>query len=136
MRPVSQGMFMMYRAGQSWTYRPPAGFETSRLVIGAIARFGNGAEVLCCAVMGAPRKRRTGELEAVTIPFLPMTPEAFAASALALDGAAEPPEGFEDGLAAWQDDPLGLTMFTVPFEGFLDRLIARQMEAIVGQSAA
>jgi hypothetical protein len=129
-------MFMTYRAGQCWTYHPPAGFEASRLVIGAIARFDNGAEVLCCAVTGAPRKRPTGDLEAVTIPFLPMTPEAFAASAVALDGTAEPPDGFKDGLAAWQEDPLGLTMFTVPFDGFLDRLIAHQMEAIVGQSAA
>ena len=127
---------MTYCAGQSWTYRSPEGFEASRMIIGAIARFGDGSQVLCCSVIGAPRKRRGGGLEAVTIPFLPMTPEAFTASVVALDGMANPPDRFEEGLTAWQEDPMGLTMFTVPFEGFLDRLIALQMAAIVGRSAA
>jgi hypothetical protein len=70
------------------------------------------------------------------IPFLPMTEPAFMASVIALDGAAEPPESFAQKLQEWSDDPRGLSTFTVPFEGFLDRMIALQMAEIAGQSAA
>lgn len=124
-------------AGQSWTYRTPPGFETSRLLIGAIASFGDEQHIVCAAVVHAPRRNADGNLERVTIPFLPMTEAAFRASVLTCDETPEPlPEVFAEKLAAWQNDPKGLTTFTVPFEGFLDQMIAHQMAEIAGLSAA
>lgn len=124
-------------AGQSWTYRAPRGFETSRLLIGAIASFGGEQHIVCAAAVHAPRRHADGLLERVTIPFLPMTEAAFRASVLERDEAPEPlPETFVEKLTAWQNDPKGLTTFTVPFEGFLDQMIAHQMAEIAGLSAA
>lgn len=127
---------MSFAAGQSWTYRAPRGFEASRLLIGAIATFDRERNIICCAVVHAPRRHADGHLEMVTIPFLPMTDAAFNASVVALDGEAELPESFVEKLTEWSNDPKGLTAFTVPFEGFLDQMIAHQMAEIAGLSAA
>jgi hypothetical protein len=127
---------MQLSAGQCWTYRAPQGFEASRLIIGAIVAFGGKRSIVCCSVTGAPRRRADGSYEAIVIPFLPMTEPAFRASVVELDGVADPPELFAQKLQEWGDDPRGLTTFTVPFEGFLDRMIALQMAEIAGQSAA
>ncbi len=128
---------MDFAAGQSWTYRAPAGFETSRLLIGAIASFDNAQHIVLAAAVHAPRRHADGHLERVTIPFLPMTEAAFQASVVSRDEVAEPLPGiFSDKLSEWQNDPQGLTTFTVPFEGFLDQMIALQMAEIAGLSAA
>lgn len=128
---------MQFAAGQSWTYRAPHGFETSRLLIGAIASFDGHRNIICSAAIHAPRRHSDGHIEVVTIPFLPMTDAAFAASVVALcEGEAELPESFAGKLEEWSNDPKGLTAFTVPFEGFLDQMIALQMAEIAGLSAA
>lgn len=127
---------MQFAAGQSWTYRAPEGFEGSRLLIGAIASFDGDRNIVCAAVTNAPRRHADGHLEAMTIPFLPMTDAAFHASVVALDGTADLPDSFGEKLEAWSTDPKGLTAFTVPFDGFLDHMIASQMAEIAGQSAA
>ena len=127
---------MTFAAGQRWTYRAPRGFEASRFVIGAILTFPGQPRVMCCSVTGAPRRRPDHSIDTVTIPFLPMTEQAVLDTILHADGEAEPPLHFLEALEAWQGDPRGLTTFTVPFEGFLDRKIALQMAAIVGRSAA
>lgn len=121
---------------QSWTYAAPAGFEDSRLVVGAIVTFDGWERIVCCSVTGAPRRLACGTTERVTIPFLPLSEKAFRATVSALDGESDPPESFAAALAEWSADGRGLSVFTVPFDGTLDRLIARQMAAIVGQSAA
>jgi len=123
-------------AGQCWTYRAPAGFESSRLLIGAIASFAERGRIICAAAVHAPRRRADGHIETVTIPFLPMTDAAFHASVVALDGTGELPETFAEQLEAWSNDPKGLSAFTVPFLGFLDQMIAHQMAEIAGLSAA
>jgi hypothetical protein len=123
-------------AGQSWTYRAPEGFEGSRIVIGAIVRFVGSRSIVCCSVTGAPRRRPDGTFEPVVIPFIPLSEPAFRASVVALDGTGDLPESFAQKLQEWSDDPRGLTTFTVPFEGFLDRMIAMQMAELAGQSAA
>jgi hypothetical protein len=127
---------MSFAAGQCWTYRAPRGFETSRLLIGAIASFDGHRNIVCSAVVHAPRRHADGHIEVVTIPFLPMTDAAFQASVVALEGTADLPEGFAEKLEEWSNDPKGLTAFTVPFEGFLDQMIALQMAEIAGLSAA
>lgn len=128
---------MDFSAGQSWSYRAPEGFESSRIIIGAVVTFTGDQHILCCSITHAPRRRGDGSLEMVTIPFLPMSAEALRASVVALDSSpAEPPEHFCHAFEAWRSDPQGLTTFTVAFDGFLDRMIARQMADIVGQSAA
>lgn len=123
-------------AGQRWTYPAPEGFEASRIVIGAILSFEDGERIICCAVWGAPRRLPCGDVDRVVIPFLPMSEPAFRATVGSPDGDGDLPDGFASALDDWADDPRGLTTFTVPFDGFLDRLIAFQMAAIIGQSAA
>lgn len=127
-----------FAAGQSWRYPTHEGFEDSRILIGAVASFGSGQRVLCCAVTKAPERQPDGTIAGVEIAFLPMKEEALARTVTTRDevSTAELPGGFADALAAWRDDPRGLTCFTVPFEGFLDRMIAHQMAAIIGTDAA
>lgn len=127
---------MSFAVGQRWTYRAPAGFESSRIIIGAILAFEGSNAILCCSVLRAPRRRSDGQLDEVTIPFLPLSDEALAATVVAQDGMEEPPAAFAEKLDEWSNDPKGLTTFTVPFDGFLDHLIAHQMAKIAGLSAA
>lgn len=122
--------------GQKWTYRAPAGFEQSRVIVGAILSFEEGEPIVCCSVSGAPRRLPCGTVDRVTIPFLPMTESAFFATVGTLDGSGDLPEAFAGALAEWSEDTRGLTTFTVPFEGYLDRMIAMQMAAIIGRAAA
>lgn len=125
-----------FRAGQRWTYRAPAGFEASRLIIGAIVTFPEREQIVCCAVTCAPRRLPDGRIDAVTIPFLPLGAGAFGQTVGVLDGTEDVPADFIVAFEIWRDDPRGLSAFTVPFEGLLDRLIARQMEQIVQAGAA
>lgn len=131
-----QGEMMQFAAGQCWTYRAPEGFEASRVLIGAIASFDRDRTIVCAAVTHAPRRRPDGLFEPMTIPFLPMTDAAFQATVVGLDGMGVLPETFGDKLEAWSTDPKGLTAFTVPFDGFIDHMIAQQMAEIAAQTAA
>ena len=127
---------MKFATGQQWTYKTPKGYEKSRLVIGAVATCGDGQTIVCFSVCNVPQDARSGGTEGVTTPFIPMSEEAFRASVRDLVGEAEPPSGFSDALRAWREDERGLAVFTVPFEGSLDRMIALQMAVIVGKPAA
>jgi hypothetical protein len=127
---------MDIKAGQAWLYRAPAGFEASRILVGAVLTFPEGAKIVCCAASGAPVRQPDSGVVATTIPFFPMSEAAFAASVVAPDGAAELPAAFHPALETWRADPRGLAVFTVPFEGSLDRMIALQMAAIIGPEAA
>ena len=128
---------MKFAASQQWTYQPPAGHEHSRIVIGAIATCASGEHIICFSVLNAPKLNSDGEVETVTIPFIPMRESAFSQTVIELENeATEPPEDFSDALKTWSQDQRGLSVFTVPFEGHLDRMIALQMAAIVGEPAA
>jgi hypothetical protein len=120
-----------FHVRERWSYRTPAGFEQSRIVIGAVFRFEQLEPVVACAVTDAPRLLPDGTLEIVTIPFLPMTAGALQQTVIEQDGLGDLPPGFAPAFREWQDDPRGLAAFTVPFEGRLDHLIAREMAAIV-----
>lgn len=122
----------MFAAGQRWTYRAAPGCEDSRIVIGAVLAFAEGPAIVCCAVLAAPRRMPDGSIGRVSIPFLPMAADALAASVDAPDGQGEVPAEFTPQLAAWQSDARGLSFFTVPFEGSLEGMIARQMAEIAG----
>jgi hypothetical protein len=124
-----------FKAGESWTYNTPAGFETSRIVVGAVLSFEDREPIVCCAVTSAPRRNGDGSIEAVTVPFLPMTASALAATVQSEAGPATLPDAFAQALQDWVDDERGLSAFTVPFEGWLDHMIAHQMAAIAGVAA-
>ena len=124
---------MQLAAGQYWTYRAPEGFEASRIVIGALVSFADGQRIVCCLVTGAPRRLPDNTVDTVTIPFLPMSEQAFLDTVVSPDGEAAVDETFATAFEQWQEDGRGLSVFTVPFEGFLDRMIALQMAAIVGE---
>lgn len=126
------------KAGQVWRYSAPDGFEASRISIGAIATFPDQRRIICVSINDAPQRQPDGSIAAMNIAFLPLSEDAFAATVVALDdepSAAINPE-FADGFTEWNDDERGLTCFTVAFDGWLDKLIARQMAAIVGSDAA
>lgn len=123
---------MTLAAGQCWTYRAPEGFEASRMIIGAVVSFSDNPPIVCCAVTQAPRRLPDGTVDRVTIPFLPMSERSFCDSVVTLDGTAAVDEIFAEAFTDWRDDTRGLSAFTVPFEGFLDRMIALQMAEIVG----
>ncbi|MDX2288956.1 MAG: hypothetical protein NW217_09070 [Hyphomicrobiaceae bacterium] len=121
---------MLLAPGQRWTYRAPPGFEASRIVIGALATCETAGRIVCFSVSGAPYRWPDGRVEAVSIPFIPLTEAAFLATVVALDGSADPDEGFAEAVSAWTTDTRGLTVFTVAYDGMLDVLIARQMAAL------
>ena len=123
-------------AGQSWSYRAPAGSEASRLVIGAIVTFEGDRTIVCAAVTGLRAEAPSGASHPIEIPFLPMTEAAFRATVVGLADGGEVPPSFSEKLQAWSTDPRGLTAFTVPFEGSLDRMMGAQMAAIASRSAA
>jgi hypothetical protein len=124
-------------AGQSWTYRAPQGFESSRLLIGAIATFGGEQKIVLASAIHAPRSHPDGRVEMVTIPFIPMTEAAFLASVVSLDETdAEIPAGFAEKFDEWKNDPKGLRTFTVGFDGYADHLIADQVAEIARLAAA
>lgn len=121
-----------FAAGQSWTYRAPEGCGDSRIVVGAVLTFATPPTLVCCAVSAAPQHMPDGSVSRIVIPFLPLTEDALAASVTALDGEGDLPEEFATQFNAWHNEDRGLSYFTVHFDGFLDRMIARQMAEIVG----
>ncbi len=123
---------MTLAVGQQWTYRAPPEIAASRLIVGAILVFEGAERIICLSVIGALQTNPGGEVAVVTIPFLPMTESAVRATFVALEGAATVADGFAEHFEAWHGDERGLSYFTVPFEGSLDRMIALQMSQIVG----
>ncbi len=122
----------MFSVGQQWRYPAPEGLVESRLVIGAILVFDGDARIVCATVTHALQTGPDGQVSVVTIPFLPMTEAALAATVTDRDGSGEVAPAFSVQFEAWYGDGRGLSYFTVPFEGSLDRMIARQMADIVG----
>ena len=98
-----------------------------------LAALADGQRIVCCLVTGAPRRLPDNTVDTVTIPFLPMSEQAFLDTVVSPDGEAAVDETFATAFEQWQEDGRGLSVFTVPFEGFLDRMIALQMAAIVGE---
>lgn len=80
---------------------------------------------------GAPQIQPDKSVRAVTIPFIPLTEAAFAGTITEPDGNGPVSEHFRAAYDAWKVDGRGLSYFTVPFEGFLDRLIRRQLAELI-----
>lgn len=121
----------MFSVGQRWRYGAPDAIAGSRFVIGAILAFEGDVRIICSTVTQALQHQPDGSLGVVTIAFLPMTEAAFAATVTDLDGSGDVSANFASQFAAWHEDGRGLSYFTVPFEGSLDRMIARQMAELV-----
>jgi hypothetical protein len=124
--PATEFWIMTFAVGDRWTYRAPTGFESSRLIIGAILHFENAERVMCFC------KQADGTVARGEIPFVPMSETALERTVLAADGTGLLPEAFATAFEAWHEDGRGLSYFTVPFEGDLERMIALQMAQIVG----
>lgn len=126
-------------AGQSWIYRPPQGFESSRMVVGAVVPMDDGLNLVCCSVRDAPRRADAGADERTNILFLPMTETAFRASVTEVDGPGEVPAEFSERFNQWVSDTRGRAAFTVPYSGSLEQMIElefskRERGHINGQS--
>ena len=74
--------------------------------------------------------------DTITIPFVPLSESAFAATVTALAADEEQvPDAFTTQLQAWSVDERGLAVFTVPFLGFSDQMMSMQVAAIADQRA-
>lgn len=116
-------------AGQAWCLIPASGEhdrpdkdQGTLILVGAIVEFAEHGPVVCCAA----RMPADGE----TIPFIPLSLDAFRLTVSRRAGDAELPDAFFDAFEAWMADETGKRVFDVPFEGSLDRMIARQMARI------
>ncbi len=122
---------MTLTPGQQWISHNQSGQAQSKMVIGAIANCGQHGRIICCTIVSDdPTNKDT------SISFLPMTENAFLESITSQDGTGDLAEGFAGALETWKSDPRGLSVFTVPFKGSLNRLIADQMTAVSKQNAA
>lgn len=106
-------------------------------MIGAIVRFDAQDDIICAAALQNTPNAATQTTQATperctkTIPFIPISETAFQQSVTAYTGDSAVPQEFQQPFEEWQRDPKGLSVFTVRFEGKLDRMIAMQMAAIV-----
>ncbi len=123
-------------AGQSWQFNTSHGFDDARAIIGAIVSPSGGERIICFSVTRAPTTLDDGTETDAMISFIPMAETAFRATITNLEGTATPPPEFSDELAVWQSDVRGLTVFTVAFDGCLDRLLAHQAASLIAQPAA
>ena len=123
---------MTFAVGQQWTYAAQPAQSQSRIIIGALLDFADSGRIACCTVTGAHQKQPDGTYSLVTIPFLPMTLDALERTVIELDGEGGVADEFLQQFDAWHDDERGLSYFTVPFEGSLERMIAMQMSDLVG----
>ncbi len=123
----------MLAAGQCWRFRSHDGETSSRLVIGAILAFETAERIICASMIAVEPATTAQDGGSSTIAFLPLSEAAFRDTVIEIDGTGEPAGGFAAEFEIWRGDPRGLSVFTVPFDGSLDRLIARQMEAIVSE---
>ena len=112
-----------YCVGQAWTYEAPKGFESSRIVIGAILTFANHEPVICSAVTGAPMLDDQGNVQPLTIPFLPFSKSAFDQTVVRLDGDSELPQSFDESYESWKIDQKGLGFINIPFKGLLRNMV-------------
>lgn len=119
------------RAGQRWTFDATHGFSDARIVIGAIVSTGGGERIICFGVTRAPTTLDGGIQGEAVISFIPMAESAFKRTVQVCEGMSEPLDGFQSELQAWQNDPRGLTVFSVPFDGCLDRLLANQAASLI-----
>jgi hypothetical protein len=112
-----------YRVGQAWTYEAPKGFESSRIIIGAILTFASHEPVICSAVTGAPMLDDMGKVQPLTIPFLPFSKSAFDQTVILPDGEGEIPTSFGDSYESWKTDAKGLGFINIPFKGLLRDMV-------------
>ena len=112
-----------YTVGQSWIYEAPRGFEQSRIIIGAILTFASHEPVICASVTDAPMTNENGELQPLTIPFLPFSKTAFDQTVLHIDGTAVLPSSFRDNYKSWKTDQKGLGFINIPFKGLLRNMV-------------
>ena len=112
-----------YSVGQSWKYEAPRGFEDSRIIIGAILTFASHEPVICASVTSAPMKDENGNVQPLTIPFLPFSKTAFDQTVIDLEGTTEPPADFRDNYKSWKNDAKGLGFINIPFKGLLRDMV-------------
>ena len=116
-----------YAIGQSWTYPVPEGFESSRIVVGAIE--GEGEQtIICVSVTDVPVPHPDGGIGRTTIAFMPFTSQALDATVIGQDGDLTVPDGFEEAHGEWLEDPEGQRCFDVPFPVILSKLFQQMLD--------
>ena len=112
-------MEQSYVVGQAWSYKAPAGFERSRIIIGAILTFASHEPIICVAVTKAPMSDIEGRVQPLTIPFLPFSKNAFDQTVMTIGRSAPLPENFINHYTCWKNDLKGLGFINIPFKGLL-----------------
>lgn len=114
-----------FAVGQSWRYGASFGFESSRIVIGAIVPQEDVGEVVCVMLVDVPLPPHAGGLpQPTTIDFVPFAREAIDASVTELAGDVSLPPLFAELLDSWQEETAGDDFLTISVPVFLDILAA------------
>ncbi len=111
-----------YAVGQSWTFSAPKGFESSRIVIGAIEPVDGHEPIICISIIGVIVPLANGKIEKSTIDFMPFSKKALDETVINFEGKIEIPSGFSSGYLKWKSDPDGLGFFNVPFSSLIAQL--------------
>ena len=112
-----------YEVGQSWSYETMPGFESSRILIGAIEEVPEVGEVICITLTNAPMPKPDGSApDMATIPFIPFARDAIDQSVKMLDGNDPLPDHFDDLHADWMSETEGEEFLPVSVPVFLDML--------------
>ncbi len=112
-----------YEVGQSWSYETIPGFETSRILIGAIEEVPEVGQVICITLTNAPMPKPDGSApDAATIPFIPFARDAIDQSVIKLDGDEKLPEHFDELRAGWMEETQGEDFLPISVPVFLDML--------------
>ncbi|MCP4933580.1 MAG: hypothetical protein GY927_05105 [bacterium] len=125
-------MEQSYVVGQAWSYNAPPGFERSRIIIGAILTFASHQPIICVAVTKAPMSDTNGDVQPLTIPFLPFSKIAFDQTVMTIDRSAQLPENFSNHYTSWKNDLKGLGFINTPFKDLLrsmnDKLFEKEKQ--------
>lgn len=114
-----------YAVGQCWSYDTRPGFESSRIVIGAIEENADVGEVICVTLIDVPLMLHKGEEAGpATIDFVPFSRQAIDSSVRSLLGNEPPSAEFAGHHENWKEETEGDDYLTIPVTVFLDILAA------------
>ena len=85
--------------------------------------FASHEPVICASVTSAPMRDASGEVQPLTIPFLPFSKTAFEQTVLNLEGIKDLPPGFSENYKSWKSDVKGLGFINIPFKGLLRNMV-------------
>ena len=112
-----------FAPGQCWTYKTISGFDSSRIIVGAVEFLPDEGDIVCITVTDAPvPTARGGPIEAHTMPFIPFSAEALAGSVVEQLEDVPIPDEFPPMYESWMEDTGGSEFLTITLRTFFELL--------------